>query len=149
MSARILVVDDEPSLRELLLVLLKRHGYEVELADGQKRAAELFKSHAPFDVVVTDLAMPDGSGMGVLNEARKIDPSTQVVMVTAYATTAQAVQAMREGAYDYIKKPFKNDELLAVIEKAAEKRAIVDQNRELVGNEAVIRVNFFFFNLLI
>ena len=115
----------------MLHVLLKRHGYEVEVAEGYKRAVALLHKQAPFDAVVTDLSMPDGSGMGVLSEARKIDDSTQVIMITAYDTTAQAVQAMREGAYDYIKKPFKNDELLAVIEKALEKRAIVDQNRAL------------------
>jgi two-component system, NtrC family, response regulator PilR len=131
MGARILVVDDEAGLREMLHVLLKRHGYEVETADGQRRAGELLKNRAPFDVVITDLSMPDGSGMGVLAEARKVEESTQVIMVTAYATTDQAVQAMREGAYDYIKKPFKNDELIAVVEKALEKRAIVDQNRAL------------------
>src|SRR5688572_14921496 len=129
MGARILVVDDEAGLREMLQVLLKRHGYEVEVADGRKRAGELLKSKAPFDLVITDLSMPDGSGMSVLSEARKVDESTQVIMVTAYATTDQAVQAMREGAYDYIKKPFKNDELIAVVEKAVEKRAIVDHNR--------------------
>jgi two-component system response regulator PilR (NtrC family) len=131
MSARILVVDDEPGLREMLHVLLKRHGYSVEVAEGQKRAVALLRAGPSFDVVVTDLSMPDGSGMGVLSETRKVDDSTQVIMITAYATTAQAVQAMREGAYDYIKKPFKNDELLAIVEKAAEKRAIVDQNRAL------------------
>jgi two-component system response regulator PilR (NtrC family) len=131
MGARILVVDDESGLREMLHVLLKRHGYEVETAEGQKRAVALLHKQPPFDAVVTDLSMPDGSGMGVLAEARKVDDSTQVVMITAYATTGQAVQAMREGAYDYIKKPFKNDELLAVIEKALEKRAIVGQNRAL------------------
>lgn len=131
MSARILVVDDEAGLRELLHVLFRRHGFEVEVAEGQKRAVELLRSRPVFDVVVTDLSMPDGSGMSVLAEARKVSDSTQVVVVTAYATTAQAVQAMREGAYDYIKKPFKNDELLAIVDKALEKRAIIDQNKAL------------------
>jgi two-component system, NtrC family, response regulator PilR len=131
MSARILVVDDETGLRELLQVLFRRHGYEVELADGQKRALEVLRGRPPFDVVVTDLSMPDGSGMAVLAEARKGAGSTQVVMITAYATTGQAVQAMRDGAYDYVKKPFKNDELLAIVEKAIEKRAILEQNSAL------------------
>jgi len=131
MGARVLVVDDEASLREMLSLLLKRHGFAVEVAEGQRRAVELLASRGPFDVVVTDLSMPDGSGMGVLQEARKLDDSTQVIMITAYATTAQAVQAMREGAYDYIKKPFKNDELIAVVEKAVEKRSIVAHNRAL------------------
>jgi two-component system, NtrC family, response regulator PilR len=131
MSARILVVDDEAGLREMLRVLLTRSGYEVAVADGQTRATTLLRSGDAFDLVVTDLSMPDGSGMGVLKEARTVDDATQVIMITAYATTAQAVQAMREGAYDYIQKPFKNDELVAVVEKALEKRSIVDQNKTL------------------
>jgi two-component system response regulator PilR (NtrC family) len=131
METRVLVVDDEAGLREMLRVLLTRAGYSVSLADGQSHAVEIIRCGEPFDVVITDLAMPDGSGMGVLHEARAFDESTQVVMITAYATTAQAVQAMREGAYDYVQKPFKNDELLAVVEKAADKSAIVDQNRTL------------------
>jgi two-component system response regulator PilR (NtrC family) len=131
MSGRVLVVDDEVGLREMLRVLLSRAGYAVTLVDGQTRAMELLRLSEPFDVVITDLSMPDGSGMGVLEEARRLDEATQVVMVTAYATTAQAVQAMREGAYDYIQKPFKNDELLAVVEKACDKRAIVEHNRTL------------------
>jgi two-component system, NtrC family, response regulator PilR len=131
MSARVLVVDDEAGLREMLRVLLSRAGYDVGVADGQTRAVSTLRSSEPFDVVITDLSMPDGSGMGVLQEARAFDDATQVIMITAYATTAQAVQAMREGAYDYIQKPFKNDELLAVVEKACDKRAIVDHNRTL------------------
>ena len=131
METRVLVVDDEAGLREMLRVLLTRAGYAVSVADGQSHAVEMLRSGDPFDVVITDLSMPDGSGMGVLHEARSCDESTQVVMITAYATTAQAVQAMREGAYDYVQKPFKNDELLAVIEKAADKSSIVDQNRTL------------------
>ncbi|HET6334047.1 MAG TPA: sigma-54 dependent transcriptional regulator [Polyangiales bacterium] len=131
MTARVLVVDDEAGLREMLRVLLTRAGYDVAIADGQTRAVSILRASDPFDVVITDLSMPDGSGMGVLQEARSFDDSTQVIMITAYATTAQAVQAMREGAYDYIQKPFKNDELLAVVEKACDKRAIVDHNRTL------------------
>jgi two-component system response regulator PilR (NtrC family) len=131
MTARILVVDDEAGLREMLRVLLTRAGYEVATADGQTRAVSVLRSSEPFDLVITDLSMPDGSGMGVLQETRAFDDATQVIMITAYATTAQAVQAMREGAYDYIQKPFKNDELLAIVEKACDKRAIVDHNRTL------------------
>jgi two-component system response regulator PilR (NtrC family) len=131
MSARVLVVDDEAGLREMLRVLLSRAGYDVVVADGQTRAVSVLRSSDSFDVVITDLSMPDGSGMGVLQEARAFDEATQIIMITAYATTAQAVQAMREGAYDYIQKPFKNDELLAVVEKACDKRAIVEHNRTL------------------
>lgn len=131
MASRILVVDDERSLREMLSVLLRRAGYDVSVADGQTSAAVEISKEPSFDLVITDLSMPDGSGMGVLNAARAHDDSTQVVMITAYATTAQAVEAMRLGAYDYIQKPFKNKELLVVVEKALEKRSIVVQNRQL------------------
>jgi two-component system response regulator PilR (NtrC family) len=130
MAGRILVVDDEAGLREMLRVLLRRAGYDVEVADGQRRATELLAA-STYDVVVTDLSMPDGSGMGVLAQSKRVNETTQVIMITAYATTAQAVQAMREGAYDYIQKPFKNDELLAVVEKACEKRSIIEQNHTL------------------
>jgi two-component system response regulator PilR (NtrC family) len=131
MDARVLVVDDEAGLREMLRLLFTRAGYSVEVADGQTLAVQLLHADESFDAVITDLSMPDGSGMGVLHAARARDESTQVVMITAYATTTQAVQAMRDGAYDYVQKPFKNDELLAVVEKAIEKRAIVEQNRTL------------------
>mgnify|MGYP003407080156 CR=1 FL=1 len=131
MDARVLVVDDEAGLREMLQLLFTRAGYRVSVANGESTAVALLAGAEPFDVVVTDLAMPDGSGMGVLQKARARDESTQVILITAYATTAAAVAAMREGAYDYVQKPFKNDELLAVVEKAVEKRAIVEQNRSL------------------
>jgi two-component system response regulator PilR (NtrC family) len=131
MNARVLLVDDEAGLREMLRLLFTRAGYRVSVADGETAAVKLLNEEEPFDVVVTDLAMPDGSGMGVLREARLREESAQVIVITAYATTADAVRAMREGAYDYVQKPFKNDELLAVVEKAIEKRAIVEQNRAL------------------
>ena len=131
MAPSILVVDDEAALREILGILFKRSGFEVALASGFRQAADLLQSGRTFDLVVTDLAMPDGSGMEVLNLARQREVGSEVIMITAYGTTEQAVQAMRLGAYDYIQKPFRNDELLAIAEKALEKRAIVDENRAL------------------
>ena len=131
MTERILVCDDEASLREMLAILLKRHGYEVDQASGVRDAFTQLGKEDAYDVVITDLNMPDGSGMDVLDKARERDVNTQVVMVTAFGSTELAVDAMRRGAYDYIQKPFKNTELLATLEKALEKRAIVDENREL------------------
>ncbi len=131
MPMRILVVDDEDGLREMLGVLLRRAGYEVELLTGVVTALERMAQDPPFDCIVTDLAMPDGSGMQVLEKAKEKDDALQVLMITAFATTEQAVEAMRLGAYDYIQKPFKNNELLAQIEKALEKRSIVHENRAL------------------
>lgn len=131
MATKILVVDDEAGLREMLSMLLTRAGYQVSVANGYRQAVKEVEELPAFDLIVTDLSMPDGSGLEVLNRAKKRDPSTEVIVITAYATTENAVQAMREGAYDYIEKPFKNDALLAIVEKALEKRAIVCENLAL------------------
>jgi two-component system response regulator PilR (NtrC family) len=130
-SARILVCDDEASLREMLQILLRREGYCVDVVDGVHAAREQLGSADPYDLVITDLVMPDGTGMEVLDAVRARSADTQILMVTAYATTEQAVEAMRKGAYDYVQKPFKNHELLATLEKALEKRAIVAENQTL------------------
>ncbi len=115
----------------MLEILLRRHGYAPVVASGAHEGQARIASSPPFDLVITDLVMPDGSGMEVLKAALAREEATQVVMMTAFATTEQAVEAMREGAYDYLQKPFRNRELLATIEKALEKRAIVDENRAL------------------
>jgi two-component system response regulator PilR (NtrC family) len=130
-SARILVCDDEASLREMLQILLRREGYRVDVVDGVHAARDQLGSADPYDLVITDLVMPDGTGMEVLDAVRSRSADTQILMVTAYATTEQAVEAMRKGAYDYVQKPFKNHELLATLEKALEKRAIVAENQTL------------------
>src|SRR6185369_1636720 len=100
MPARVLVCDDEAGLRDMLGVLLRRSGYEVTLAEAVEPALSALRDQPPFDAVITDLALPDGSGMDVLAAARDRDDGTQIVMITAYATTEQAVAAMRLGAYD-------------------------------------------------
>jgi two-component system response regulator PilR (NtrC family) len=131
MAARLLVCDDEAGLREMLEVLLRRAGYEVASTGSCRGAIERLSGSEPFDLVITDLAMPDGSGMQVLEAAKRRDDALQVIMITAFASTEQAVEAMRLGAYDYVQKPFKNSELLAQIEKALEKTSIVHENRTL------------------
>ena len=131
MSARILVCDDEVSLREMLQILLRREGYRVDVVDGVHAARDQLGSADPYDLVITDLVMPDGTGMEVLDAVRARSSDTQILMVTAFATTEQAVEAMRKGAYDYVQKPFRNHELLATLEKALEKRAIVAENQTL------------------
>jgi len=115
----------------MLRILLGREGYRVDVVDGVHAAREQLGSADPYDVVITDLVMPDGTGMEVLDAARSRSPDTQTLMITAYATTEQAVEAMRKGAYDYVQKPFRNHELLATLEKALEKRAIVAENQTL------------------
>ena len=131
MSARILVCDDEASLREMLQILLRREGYRVDVVEGVHAARDQIGSSDPYDAVITDLVMPDGTGMEVLDAVAARSKETQTLMITAYATTEQAVEAMRRGAYDYVQKPFKNHELLATLEKALEKRAIVAENSSL------------------
>jgi len=115
----------------MLRILLGREGYRVDVVDGVHAAREQLGSADPYDVVITDLVMPDGTGMEVLDAARARSADTQTLMITAYATTEQAVEAMRKGAYDYVQKPFRNHELLATLEKALEKRAIVAENQTL------------------
>lgn len=132
MSApRILVVDDERGMRDMLSVLLRRAGFEVTLCEGTAPALTRIANEPPFDVVLTDLLMPDGSGMAVIEAARRRDESTQVIVITAHGSTEHAVEAMRRGAYDFVQKPFRTDELRATIDKALEKRSIVDENRAL------------------
>jgi len=115
----------------MLQILLRREGYRVDVVDGVNAARDQLGSADPYDVVITDLVMPDGTGMEVLDAVRSRSADTQILMVTAYATTEQAVEAMRKGAYDYVQKPFRNHELLATLEKALEKRNIVAENQTL------------------
>lgn len=128
---RILVVDDEPALREMLMVLLRRAGFDASVVNGVEAARETIASSPAFDAVLTDLLMPDGTGIDVLELTKQNDASTQVVLFTAYATTERAVEAMRKGAYDYLEKPFRNAVLLATLEKAVEKRRILVENTAL------------------
>jgi two-component system response regulator PilR (NtrC family) len=126
----ILVVDDERSLRELLAIFLSRAGYAVETAGNgaEARRAMAAKEH---DLIITDLQMPDASGLDVLAESKAAHPDTQVIVVTAYATADTAIAAMKAGAYDYLVKPFKLDEVGLVVERALERRLLWRQNLAL------------------
>ncbi|HTJ40500.1 MAG TPA: sigma-54 dependent transcriptional regulator [Kofleriaceae bacterium] len=135
---RVLVVDDEQSMREFLAICLKRAGHEVSVADsGAAALAQLEKK--PADVVVTDLRMPgELDGLGLLTAIKRPGSAidAEVVLVTAFATADTAIAAMKQGAYDYLTKPFKVDEINAVIGRVMEKRALVAENaalREMVA----------------
>jgi two-component system, NtrC family, response regulator PilR len=131
-SNKILVVDDEPGLRQMLEILFRREGYQVLTAPGCRPAVEaIAQSPQPFPVVLTDLAMPDGSGLDVLAAAKKRSPTTEVVLITAHSTVDNAIAAMRSGAYDFVTKPFEPAELTALVAKALEKRALVTENQRL------------------
>ncbi len=128
----VLVVDDEPALRQTVGILLKRQGYAVTTAAGHREAATaLNSSPQPFSVVLTDLSMPDGSGLDVLAAAKSRNPSSQVILITAHSTVENAVQAMTGGAYDFVTKPFDSAELTALVAKAHEKYALLTENRAL------------------
>ena len=103
-APRILVVDDERSMRELLAIVLRREGYEVLLADNGQAAIDLLGRES-VDVLISDINMPDMSGVEVLRAAKKVDQDILGIMITAFASTETAVEAMRLGACDYLSKP--------------------------------------------
>ncbi|HBQ20717.1 MAG: Fis family transcriptional regulator [Deltaproteobacteria bacterium GWA2_38_16] len=124
---KILVVDDEESLREFLEIMLKREGYDIATAPDGDQAIKLLTKKS-FDMVITDLQMPKIHGMQVLAKAKEIDPELVVLVITAFGSTESAVEAMKLGAYDYITKPFKIDEIKLIIKKALEKRILAREN---------------------
>jgi len=132
MRARVLVVDDEPGLREMLSILLKRDGLDVVTAPGFARAKEaLATSIEPFALVLTDLVMPDGTGLELLTIAKERNPATEVIVMTAHSTVEAALDAMRRGAYDFVAKPFQTAELKLLVGRALEKSDIVRENARL------------------
>jgi two-component system, NtrC family, response regulator PilR len=114
---RILVVDDERSMREFLEIMLQKDGYIVQCAEDGKSALELFQRE-PFDLIITDIRMKPVDGLEVLRRCKAIAPQTVVIIISAYASAETAVAAMKEGAYDYLPKPFKIEEMRAVIQNA-------------------------------
>jgi two-component system response regulator PilR (NtrC family) len=131
-KARVLVVDDEPALRQMLEILFRREGHEVISAPGAKAALEaIAQSPQPFPVVLTDLAMPDGTGLEVLAAAKARSSSTEVVLITAHSSIENAIAAMRSGAYDFVAKPFDPAELAVLVAKALEKQSLREENARL------------------
>ncbi|MBW2315916.1 MAG: sigma-54-dependent Fis family transcriptional regulator [Deltaproteobacteria bacterium] len=138
-------------MREFLEIFFRREGHEV-VTVGDVDSALVAIENDDFDLVVSDIQLPERSGLELLREARAISPETVFVMITAYASTETAVEAMREGAYDYITKPFKVEEIRLTVEKALEKRLLRTENqrlktelrsqkreRSIVGNSAAIQ----------
>ncbi|HLE41838.1 MAG TPA: sigma-54 dependent transcriptional regulator [Nitrospirota bacterium] len=137
---RILVVDDERSMRDFLLIMLKKEGYEVVTAENGGDALKTVQGEI-FDLVISDVKMPGLDGIDVLKAVKEVSPETVVIMITAFATTETAVEAMKLGAYDYIIKPFKVDELKLIIKKALEKHSLRKENI-LLRREIESRVGF-------
>ena len=126
-QARILVVDDERSMRELLAIVLRREGYEVVLAEHGRAAIDLLERE-PVDLLISDIKMPDMTGVDVLRAAKKSDQDLLAIMITAFASTETAVEAMRLGACDYLIKPFDVDLLKMKVREKIENRQIRQEN---------------------
>jgi len=127
---KLLLVEDKAGMRDMLTRSLTREGYEVTAhEDGERGIAALYEQ--PFDIVLTDLKLPGRDGQEVLKAAKAVHPDLPVVVMTAYGSIETAVTAMREGAYDFITKPFDPDHLVLVLNKAAETRRLVTENRVL------------------
>jgi len=129
-GAKILVVDDEPLMRVTIADALTGEGYTVSVAErGETGLALLGQDH--WDIVITDLRLPDMEGMVILKEAKGRNPQTDVILITAYGSIDSAVMAMKEGASDYLTKPFSMDELLLVVKRLLRMRALEEENRAL------------------
>ncbi len=129
---KILVVDDDVSLRRVMQLQLEEAGYDVVTASGARVAMTLMAEHAP-SLVITDLKMPEVSGMELLKMIRAGHPETTVVMVTAFGTVQTAVEAMKAGAYDYITKPVDYDELVMTVNRALDHQRLLEEVRVLRG----------------
>jgi len=132
-NGAVLVVDDEEIMREILEALLSREGYRVQLAASGEEGVELARS-VPFDAAIVDVMMPGMDGLATLEELKKLDDELPVLMVTAFASVETAIAAMKRGAFDYITKPFKNDEVLVVLRNAVERRQLLAENAALRQN---------------
>ena len=128
--AKILIIDDEPSILSVLSVLLKAEGYDVVPCDGSEKAVALIKN-TPFDLMISDIRMRPIDGMALLKLAAEHQPSMSVLMVTGYGTVETAVEALKLGAFDYITKPFKLDELLITVKRALEYNKALSENVQL------------------
>src|SRR5260221_399200 len=132
-NGTILVVDDEEIMREILETLLTREGYDVRVASSGAEGLEMARA-LPFDAAIVDIMMPGLDGIATLDELKRIDEDLAVVIVTAYASVESAISAMKAGAFDYVTKPFKNDQVVVVVRNALERRRLVHENRNLRQN---------------
>lgn len=129
-SGNILIIDDEPKMCKILKFALEPEGYAVTTAENAEMGLKKFCNNS-FDLVITDLKMPGKDGLFVLESVKKQNPQTEVILMTAYATAQNAVEAMKKGAYDYIIKPFEMDELKLKVKHIMEKRRLTEENVQL------------------
>jgi DNA-binding NtrC family response regulator len=130
MKGRVLIADDERPQRDILQMILEAEGFETCTAGNGRQALEAARAE-PFDIVLTDLKMPDLNGIELLSELQQAQPGQCVILMTAHGTIDSAVDAMRKGAFDYLTKPLEKDELLLVLRRAMERNQLVHENRRL------------------
>ena len=129
----ILVIDDEPEIRELLTEHLRTRGYRVATAgDGLAAVSLIRRSPGQFGLILTDLHLPGADGLGILQAARAASPSTQVVIITGYASLDSAIKAVRLGAYDYLTKPFSLGQIDVLLARVEDRLALESENRALL-----------------
>lgn len=127
-SAHLLIVDDDQVTLDLLKEVLLKEGYQVTTASNGEEAIALGKDHL-FDIVITDVRMKDIDGMEVLRSFKKISPDTSVILITAFGSMDTAIEAIREGAFDYISKPFRLEEIRHTVKRSLEQRKILEENK--------------------
>lgn len=129
-GVKILVIDDDPSIRNMLEIVLKKSGYDVTCTESGKSALEKLKKET-FDLIISDIKMPDITGIDLLKKIKTINPEIPVILITAFASANDAVEAMKLGAEDYVTKPFNLDELRIIIHRALYKRSMEKENIQL------------------
>jgi len=128
---RVLVVEDEKSMRDLLSLMLRKEGYAVEAADGGIQAASRLAKDPVYDLVITDVSMPGMTGLELLRHVRKTSPESSVILMTAYGSKETAIEALNEGAAYYVEKPFDLDEMKVVARRTIDQKRIATENADL------------------
>ena len=144
---RVLIIDDETNMRHMLEVMLGRAGYEVVSAHNGEDAIQRLSSADPH-FILCDIKMPRMNGMEFLKKAREIHPEKTYIMMSAYGTLETALDAMKQGAYDYISKPFKKDEVLLTLKKAEERERLKEENVALRDRISRIEEKYSFGNII-
>ncbi len=132
MSIKILLADDDPALRRVIQFKLKQKGYDVDVAGDGQQALDRLKT-TRYDLLLSDMRMPKLSGIDLLEESKNVQPELEVILITAFATVSQAVEAVKLGAFDYLTKPFEDEELFVAIDKALKFKRLEEENRALRG----------------
>ncbi len=136
---KILIVEDERSMRDLLGLMLRKEGYQVDAAESAERAEERLRTGGPFDLIITDISMPGKSGLDLLRHSRRVAPDTAVVLMTAFGSKETAIEALNQGAAYYVEKPFDLDEMKIVVRKTLDQQRLELENADLKQQNRSLR----------